>query len=232
MAGPVCPAVNHAPVARSASRRCSDRFARDGDVYSVMPRGDLWIPHYGAPYTVLFVAVIVQCMRHCGRGGRGERRVGPRAGYAIPACVVAFGADSSYRRIRLPMPVRLLGIGYSGGASRSRPAKTGNPLPCKHLVVVALFARSQRVQDWVYTIDIGRLQGFSGPRDMAMPPMTLLRYFRTTGTSASDRIKCDRMKPYTKVACVRQLYFASAATGLLAVLVGRLPARLAKESTN
>ncbi len=82
-----------------------------------------WIPHYSAPFTVLFVAVIVQCMRHLQAwkpGGRkvgralSEARSGRRRGNAAdtfaPGRQQAADADSAHNLV----------LGHSRGSKPSR----------------------------------------------------------------------------------------------------------------
>jgi hypothetical protein len=112
-----------------------------------------WIPHYGAPFTVLFVAVIVQCMRHLRVWQPQGRKVGLALVRFVPVLVVAMVAIRSIPAIaRLPMP-RIAHTWYSATpADRSRLeiSQKLESMSGKHLVIVRYSSDHNIWKEWVY----------------------------------------------------------------------------------
>jgi hypothetical protein len=111
-----------------------------------------WIPHYGAPYTILFVAVIIQCLRHLRVWRPRGRNVGLALVTLIPTIAVALVLIRSIPAVSsLPMPVSF--TWYSAvRADRSRVDVSHKleSLPGKHLVIVRYSPEHSVWREWVY----------------------------------------------------------------------------------
>ncbi len=112
-----------------------------------------WIPHYAAPFTVLFVAVIIQCMRHLRVWRPRGRKVGLAMVRLLPVVVVAMLLVRSIPAVGgLPMPPLHMTWYSSRPADRSRleVSQKLESLPGKHLVIVRYSPDHNVWNEWVY----------------------------------------------------------------------------------
>jgi len=141
-----------------------------------------WIPHYSAPFTVLFVAVVVQCMRHLQTWMPGGREIGRALVRFIPGVVVAMLLIRSIPAVgRLPMPTasRTWYSAVPAAWSRMEISRKLEFLPGNHLVIVRYSPDHSVWREWVYNdadIDGSRIVW---ARDMGdSENRKLLQYFR------------------------------------------------------
>ena len=134
-------------------RRFRVVLAATAAFFPVMLVETFWIPHYTAPFTVLFVAVIVQCMRHLQAWQPGGRKVGVAIVRLIPAVVAAMLLIRSIPVVgRLPMPTVSTTWYSATPADRSRLeiGRKLESLPGKHLVIVRYSPGHSVWDEWVF----------------------------------------------------------------------------------
>ena len=140
-----------------------------------------FIPHYAAPATALFYAILLQSMRHMRHARVSGQPAGRLAARLIPVtCVLLVIVRAAGQPLGITIdrsPVMWHGA-PPAGMNRARVLAQLEHMPGRHLVIVRYAPTHDSIDEWVYNradIDAARVVW---ARDMPGGNSPLLRYFQ------------------------------------------------------
>jgi len=169
-----------------------------------------WVlPHYLAPATCIFYALLLQSMRHMRQARASGRPAGRFLCYAIPAvCVLLAGIRIAAEPLGLQAGKPEMWYGTPpAGLPRAQILSRLERIPGRHLVFVEYGAQHNPAEDWVYNradIDSAKVVW---ARDMGESNRALVEYFadRKAWVVEPDRAP-PRLSPYFPLEVARSAH--------------------------